>query len=152
MLTRLMAFNADYAAAIDDDRLEDWPLFFSESCRYRITSRRNLAEGLRAGLIYADSRAMLADRVRSLRKANVYERQRYRHLIGMPRIVGTGADAMQVQTPFAVIRIVRDDEAMLFVSGCYADELEQTGDGLRLRARDVICDSSRIDTLLALPL
>jgi len=29
--SRAARLNADYARAIDDDRLEDWPGFFSES-------------------------------------------------------------------------------------------------------------------------
>jgi hypothetical protein len=34
----LIALNGDYAAAIDDGRLEDWPSFFTEDCFYRITN------------------------------------------------------------------------------------------------------------------
>jgi len=37
--------NADYARAIDDDRLEDWPDFFVEQCLYSITSIDNHREG-----------------------------------------------------------------------------------------------------------
>ena len=54
--------------------------------RYRVTTAENLERGLPLGLIYATSRAMLRDRVRSLRDANVYEAQRYRHVIGPPLI------------------------------------------------------------------
>jgi 3-phenylpropionate/cinnamic acid dioxygenase small subunit len=36
--------------------------------------------GYGAGIIYADSRAMLRDRVTALRTANIYERQSYRHI------------------------------------------------------------------------
>jgi len=153
MQDQLIRLNADYAAAIDDDRLEDWPSFFTEQCFYRITTRQNHARGLQAGLVYADSRQMLADRVLSLRKANIYERQSYRHLVGLPRVLGDDGAALTVETGFAVLRIMRTGETDIFVSGRYFDEATREADGtLRLRKRDVVCDSSRIDTLLALPL
>lgn len=152
MLLDLISLNADYAAAIDDNRLEDWPALFTEACFYRITTAQNHARGLPAGLVYADSRQMLADRVLSLRKANVYERQSYRHIIGLPRIERQSAEATQARTPFVILRIMRTGQTEVFASGNYLDEVKTVEGRLRLSRRDVICDSQRIDTLLALPL
>ena len=57
------------------------------------------------------------------------------------------------ETGFAVLRIMRTGETELFVSGRYFDEVVRSADGtLRFQKRDVVCDSHRIDTLLALPL
>jgi 3-phenylpropionate/cinnamic acid dioxygenase small subunit len=153
LLTDLIALNAEYAASLDDDRLEDWPTFFTEDCFYRITTLQNHQRGLPAGLVYADSRQMLADRILSLRKANVYEAQRYRHLLGLPRVVEDAGATATVQTGFAVLRIMRTGETVIFASGRYFDEVTRAEDGsLRLKKRDVVCDSNRIDTLLAIPL
>jgi 3-phenylpropionate/cinnamic acid dioxygenase small subunit len=152
VLDDLIALNADYAAALDEDRLEDWPAFFTPDCFYRITTAQNHAQGLEAGLVYADSQQMLADRILSLRKANVYERQRYRHLLGLPRLRRSGGP-VQVETGFAVLRIVRGGQTDVFASGRYLDEVVRDASGaLKLHKRDVVCDSSRIDTLLAIPL
>ena len=85
-LMRLMQLNAEYAAVLDEDRLEAWPEFFVSDCLYKITSADNIRDGNEAGIVYADSRAMLADRVLALRRANIYERQSYRHMIGLPRL------------------------------------------------------------------
>lgn len=149
----LLALNADYAAALDDDRLEEWPSFFTEDCFYRITTLQNHERKLPAGLVYADSRQMLADRILSLRKANVYEAQRYRHLLGLPRVREENDGTARVETGFAVLRIMRTGETVIFASGRYLDEVTRDGDGsLRLKQRDVVCDSNRIDTLLAIPL
>ena len=151
-LDQLIALNADYAAAIDDNRMEDWPSFFTEDCFYRITTANNHAQGLPAGLVYADSRQMLADRVLSLRKANIYERQAYRHIIGLPRVTADEGGVLQVRTSFVALRIMRTGETDIFATGVYIDEVVREGETLKLRSRDVICDSQRIDTLLALPL
>src|SRR5262249_56211486 len=73
-LLRVAELNASYAAAIDADRLEAWPDFFVDDCLYKITSAENYRRGYSAGIVYADSRAMLRDRVAALRRANIYER------------------------------------------------------------------------------
>jgi hypothetical protein len=40
----------------------------------------------------------------------------------------------------------------LFATGRYLDLLEEEEGALRFRERIVVCDSSRVDTLLAIPL
>ena len=144
-LTRL---NAEYAATIDDDRLEEWPEFFEADCLYKITSADNLRDGNEAGIVYADSRAMLADRVLALRRANIYERQTYRHIVGNSRLL----TADTAETPFLVVRTMRDGRMDLFVAGRYRDRLHEDAGMLRFRERIVICDSSHFDTLVAIPL
>jgi 3-phenylpropionate/cinnamic acid dioxygenase small subunit len=145
---RIAALNADYARCIDDDRLEEWPGFFLAHCLYKITTAENIAKGYEAGLIYADSRAMLQDRVSALREANIYERQRYRHIVGLPAMLEGDA----VETPFVVVRIMRDGKMDLFATGRYLDKLAEENGDLKFAERIVVCDSSRIDTLLAIPL
>ena len=152
LLSRVSALSAEYARAIDDDRLEDWPGFFSESCLYTITSADNHRQGLPAGLMYADSKGMLQDRVAALRQANIYERQTYRHLIGLPAILGEKDGGTLTETPFLVVRIMRDGRMDLFATGRYLDALIEEAGVLKFRERLVVCDSSRIDTLLAIPI
>ena len=152
MLFRVTALNADYAAAIDDDRLEEWPGFFLDQCLYKITSADNLRDGNEAGIIYADSRSMLADRVLALRRANIYERQTYRHIVGTPQLMTSAAAEVRAETPFLVVRTMRDGRMDLFAAGRYRDQLDDRGGELRFRERIVICDSSRFDTLVAIPL
>ncbi|MGH7300205.1 MAG: aromatic-ring-hydroxylating dioxygenase subunit beta [Candidatus Rokuibacteriota bacterium] len=149
---RVSQLNAEYARAIDDDRLESWPDFFTDPCVYKITSADNYRRGLPAGLVYADSRGMLKDRVTALREANIYERQAYRHLVGLPAIRPGADGAVHAETPFLVVRVMRDGTMDLFATGRYMDTMIDEADTLRFRERLVVCDSSRIDTLLAIPL
>jgi anthranilate 1,2-dioxygenase small subunit/terephthalate 1,2-dioxygenase oxygenase component beta subunit len=151
-LLQLCAFNASYAQAIDSDALETWPAFFTEDCRYRITNVENERDGLPAGIVYADSRAMLEDRIAALREANIYERQRYRHLLGVPLVEAADENSATARTPFFVARIMHTGETMLFASGEYRDRFVKTGGKLLLAERVAVCDSTVTDTLLALPL
>ena len=77
-----------------------------------------------------------------------YERQTYRHIVGTPRV--TGPDT--AETPFLVVRTMRDGRMDLFVAGRYRDRLRNDGGTLTFRERFVICDSSHFDTLVAIPL
>ena len=144
--------QADYARCIDDDRLEAWPDFFSESCVYKITTAENVREGLEAGIIFANSRDMLRDRVSALREANIYERQSYRHILGQPCILSDDGAKVRSETSFLVLRTVQDGDSQIYATGRYLDLYAISGDVAKLNERIVVCDSSRINTLLAIPL
>jgi 3-phenylpropionate/cinnamic acid dioxygenase small subunit len=152
-LTEIAALNGACAAAIDSGRLEDWPVFFLDRCLYKVTTADNHEKGYQAGLIYADSRAMLVDRIAALREANIYERQRYRHILGMPLIAGEADGLVTAETSFLVVRTMRDGQMMIFAAGVYLDKVRRDGAGAwRFAERIVVCDSQRFDTLLAIPL
>lgn len=152
-VTRIADLNARYADAIDADRLEAWPGFFLDDGRYRITTAENVAQGLPLSLIYATSRAMLRDRVRALREANVYEAQCYRHVLGTPLIASVETGGVCARTSFMVARVMRTGETMLFATGHYDDRVVlDAADGAYFAEKTVILDSRQIDTLLAIPL
>ena len=141
-----------YARCIDNGNLEAWPDFFEENCTYKITTADNYTQGLEAGVIFANSRGMLRDRVASLREANIYERHVYRHFLGQPWIVSEDAGEVHSETSFFVARIMRDGTTDVYATGRYIDVYRLNRDTPKLRERIVVCDSSRFDTLLALPL
>ena len=147
----LEALYTDYAHCLDNDALENWPEFFVEDCYYRITSAENFEAGLPIGIVYATSRAMLVDRVMALRKANIYEPQRYRHLIGAIKI-GAAEGVVPVVANLIVVRIMQDGAMMLFAAGRYLDRLVRQDEGWKFAQKDVVLDSRQIDTLLAIPL
>ena len=141
-----------YARCIDNGDLEAWPDFFDDDCTYKITTADNYSQGLEAGVIFANSKGMLRDRVASLREANIYERHTYRHFFGQPWILSEEADAVRSETSFMVARIMRDGSTDVYATGRYIDVYRLNGGAPKLRERIVVCDSSRFDTLLALPL
>lgn len=151
-VSRLVELNAAYARAIDNEKYEEWPEFFLEDCLYKVTTAENVAQGLEAGVIYADSRGMLRDRISALRQANIYERQRYRHIVGLPVVLGEDGGATDVETPFLIVRIMRDGRMEVFATGCYRDKVRlDAADTPRFAERIVVCDGARFDTLVAIP-
>ena len=141
-----------YARCIDNGDLEAWPDFFDDDCIYRITTADNYSQGLEAGVIFANSKGMLRDRVASLREANIYERHVYRHFFGQPWILSEEPDAVRSETSFLVARVMRDGPTEMYATGRDIDLYRLNGGAPKLRERIVVCDSSRFETLLALPL
>ena len=143
---------ARYVHALDDDRLEEWPDFFVEQGRYRITTAENLERKLPLPIVYADSRAMLRDRVSALRHANIYEAQRYRHTVSSILIERIDANTARATSNFQVVRTMHTGDSMLFAGGRYLDRIRLDGNDPRFEEKLVVLDSRSVDTLLAIPL
>ena len=149
---KVQDLNARYVEAIDEGRFEDWADFFTEHCKYRITTAENVEQGLPLSIIYATSRAMLRDRVKALREANVYEAQRYRHVLGPSRLEPAEDGSVGARTNFMVARVMHTGDTALFATGRYLDRVVLAGGAALFAEKTVILDSRQIDTLLAIPL
>ena len=148
-IARLMM---EYVHAIDNDELERWPQFFTEKCLYQIISRPEHELGRLIGVWYCDTRAMLEDRVGSIREVNIYEPHVYRHIIGPTEVLDFREGAYSAQTSYIVVRTMHDGEMLLFSAGRYVDEIVIEGGAARFRKRVVVSDSSRYGTLVAIPI
>jgi anthranilate 1,2-dioxygenase small subunit len=142
---------ADYAEAIDNGALEQWPGFFTEDGEYQIITRESHDARLPIGLMYCGNRGMMEDRVQALRTANIYEPHAYRHLLGRPRFERM-ADEVAVRSNVCVFRIAQDGDTVVFATGQYLDRVVEASGVLRFKSRRVVLDSRRVDILLVLPL
>lgn len=149
---QLERLYADYVHCLDADQLEHWPDFFTEDCFYRVTSAENFEAGLPLGLIYATSRNMLKDRVSALREANIYEPQRYRHLVSSLRVVGEDSGDLNAEANFLVVRTMQEGDMTIFAAGRYVDRVVSDGASWKFARKEVVLDSRQIDTLLAIPI
>ena len=97
---------------------------------------------------------MMRDRVASLRHANVYEPQRYRHLVAGALVERLDAEHASSIASFMVLRILQDGDTIVFASGRYLDRILLAGEegAPQYEERVVVCDSRRFDTQLAIPL
>ncbi len=140
------------ARAIDDDRLEAFLEFFAEQAVYKVASRFNVERGLPMAHINCSNRGMIVDRIASLRHANIYPAQRYRHFISGIHVVKNADATVTSRSSYLVIRIMEDGSSSIFSSGEYRDVIVWEQGVPRLRERLVIFDSRSIDSLLAIPL
>lgn len=150
--TLISRAQGSYVRAIDDGPIEDWPEHFTDDAFYKVTTADNHRRGLPAGVIWANNKAMLKDRVSALKEANIYEPHAYRHLLGQPAILSEREDGATSETSFLVVRITGNGPTDVFASGRYLDEHVFADGKALLKKRVVVCDSTRTDTLLVLPL
>ena len=149
---QIEALNTRYIRAIDDDMLEDWPALFTDPCLYRVTTRENYARNLPLPLMECASRGMCADRVTGYRRVNVYEPQRYTHLLSGLVIEPAGGNQYICRQNFAIVRTMVTGEMMIFSAGLYADRVVIDGKEALFAERIVVQESRRVDTLLVIPL
>ena len=145
-----------YVHCIDSDRLEEWPNFFTDPCRYEVTTRENVDQGLPVGVIYCDSKGMLRDRIVALRQANIYGPHRYRHMVSAVQVTGVEGNAVTAQSNYAVYRTMLDPvnygHSELYSVGIYLDTIVIEQGVARFREKTVLVDTARILSLLVTPL
>jgi anthranilate 1,2-dioxygenase small subunit len=148
----LAEFQARYVSALDDGRLEDWPAFFTEDCRYEIIPKENVDAGLPAPVLYCRNRAMLRDRVLSLRHANIFEGHTYRHMVSGLVITGNDGHTITTTSSYVVVSTGQAGESVVYQAGTYHDEVVREDGALRYRGKRAIFDTLRVQTLLATPI
>jgi len=141
-----------YSHALDNDRLEEWPEFFTDDCLYEIIPRENADAGLPIGIIYCDSKKMLRDRVLSLRHANIYEAHTYRHMTSGLVFKAIANDSVEAESSYVVVQTLQNGESFVYQAGRYVDRVVKTAAGWRYASRRVIYDTLRVATLLATPI
>ncbi|MGV0906695.1 aromatic-ring-hydroxylating dioxygenase subunit beta [Mycobacterium novum] len=140
-----------YIRTIDDDRLEEWPDFFTDDATYEILPRENVRAGRPAGVVHCFGKGMMRDRIVSLRKANIFEAQTYRHFVSGFEIMSRSNDRIFARSNYLVIRTLSDQTAEVFQVGCYEDEIVRTADGWRYANKRAIFENARVKTLLVIP-
>jgi len=143
---------AEYGLLADQGKYDEWLELFTEDCSYKVIPKENADHGLPAGLIYCDSRAMLEDRIETLRAVSKCNIHTDRHLIGIPRISTEENDEVLVEAPFSVYQTEQEGDTRLFATGLYRDRLRLNGAGLKIREKMVVLDTFAVPSLLATPL
>lgn len=148
----LQALQDDYIATLDGDRLEAWPEMFVEDCLYEIIPKENEDQGLPAPLIYCDNRRMLIDRVVSLRHANIFQPVTYRHFVSAMQWRAADDGTIEMSSNYLVINTNQLGQSLVYQTGRYFDRIVRTETGLKYKQKRVVYDTSRVQTLLAIPI
>ncbi|NYI21947.1 anthranilate 1,2-dioxygenase [Sphingobium indicum] len=141
-----------YVEAIDNDRLEEWPDFFAEECLYEIIPKENEDHGFVAPIIRCESRGMLRDRITSLRHANIFAPAIYRHFTSGLRLTEVSAEEVSFTASYLVINSNQAGQSLVYQAGRYAARLGCYGAEWKFTSLRCIYDTSRVQTLLALPI
>jgi anthranilate 1,2-dioxygenase small subunit len=140
-----------YLSVIDTDRLEEWPDLFTEDGIYEIVPKENVDCGLSVGIMHCFGRPMLRDRIVSLRNANVFEPHTYRHMTSGLELAPVDPDTVDTQSNYVVVQTLTDGESRVYQAGRYFDRVVRTANGWRYQRKRAVYDTSRVQTLLVMP-
>jgi salicylate 5-hydroxylase small subunit len=147
--------NAAYAAALDDKRFDEWPLFFTGDGHYTVQARENFDRGLPLALIALESQGMMKDRVYGITQTIYHGPYYMRHVISPSRITSLNTsdegDVINAQTNYAVFRTKPGSISEVYNVGRYIDELIKEGDSWKFRSRLCVYDSEMILNSLIYP-
>lgn len=154
----LDALYADYAAALDDGRFDDWVALFVEDCRYLLQPRENFDRGLPLATLAFESRGMLRDRVYGITRTLFHAPYYQRHVIGPLRVCAVddsdGGLAVDVEAAYAVHRTKVHQPSEVFNVGRYLDRVVRDPvDGLlRYAIKRAVFDSEMIPNSIIYPI
>ena len=149
---RVVELNYRYALCLDETRLEDWPEFFTEDCRYLIHPRENLEAGLEGYWLYFENKRMLRDRVVSLREVNIYKIHYERRLVSNVMLTGREGDAWLARANYMMMQTDNEGRSRIFSVGEYRDRIVESEAGLKFRERRVIADTFTVPSHISMPI
>jgi len=147
--------NADYAAALDDRRFDEWPGFFMDDATYKVQARENHEMKLPLALIALESKGMMKDRVFGATQTIYHAPYYMRHVVGPARVLGESAGMgglVRAEASYAIFRTRPGDASEVYNVGRYVDEIVRTADGLKFASRLAIYDSEMVLNSLIYPI
>jgi anthranilate 1,2-dioxygenase small subunit len=143
----------EWARSIDENRVEDIAKLLDTQGRYTVKSRFNHDRDLPLAVIDCHSAAQLRDRILSMRLANVYEPQHYRHIISGIQVTGREGNIIHTRSNFMVVRTMDlDGEVKVIFTGQSQDIIELHESEATFKERLLVFDSRVIETLLVIPI
>ena len=149
---RIVDLNFRYAQCLDENRLADWPNFFTEDCRYLIHPRENLEQGMEGYWLYFENKRMLRDRVVSLLEVNIYKIHQERRLVTNLMVTGRDGNAWLARANYMLMQTNNEGYSHIFAVGEYRDRIVETDGVLRFRERVVIADTFTVASHLSMPI
>ncbi|MGL5839895.1 MAG: aromatic-ring-hydroxylating dioxygenase subunit beta [Sphingorhabdus sp.] len=142
---------ADYAAALDERRYENWLGLFVEDCRYTVQPRENYDAGLPLATLRLESKAMLKDRIHGVTETLYHAPYYQRHIIGGQRLRLDG-NALHVEANYVVVRTHSDQPSDILSTGRYIDTLISEGGAYRFSNKLCVFDTELIPNSLIYPI
>jgi len=143
---------AEYTACLDEERFDEWPEFFTDSCLYKIIPRENFERGLPLATWLCESKGYLVDRVTAIRKTAVYAPRYVRRMVSGIRVFGWKDAELEVRAGYLALETLQDELTRVFNAGEYRDKLVVEDGKLKFREKLCIFDSILVPNSLVYPL
>ncbi|RVT97091.1 ring-hydroxylating dioxygenase subunit beta [Rhodovarius crocodyli] len=147
------AFNTDYCATLDAQKLMEWVEFFTEDGFYSVISRENFDSNLPVGLIHCEGKAMVKDRAFALLKTAMFGPRYLRHMVSNLAVDPPRPDgSFAARANYIVFEVLTDrPDARILQVGSFLDEFRRVDGTLKLASRRCIYDTLLVPTALCIP-
>lgn len=129
------------AAALDERRYDDWPLFFEADALYRIVPKENHDLQLPIALMHCEGQRMMRDRVVALKETVMMRPRALRRFVSPARILSAQDGRVRSRANVLVVETLHDQLTRIVLSGVYHDTVVRDGGGFRLAERICVYDS-----------
>lgn len=161
-LAPVNALLAEYAAALDERRYDDWLGLFATEASYVLQPRENFDRGLPLATMRLESRGMIADRLYGIQNTLFHQPYYQRHVIGVarpgssPPVVDDAVPVndelgMAAHANYAVFRTRTAQPSEVFNVGRYLMQLVEEQGRPRIRRMLVVFDSELVPNSLIYP-
>jgi salicylate 5-hydroxylase small subunit len=150
--TAIEDFYARYIIALDDLDLEAWPMFFEETCVYRVTTKENWDAGRPLSTIRCESRGMLKDRVVGLRQTMMYAPRYCRRFQSALQITNADGTTVSTRSNFLCVHTLVDEPSEVAFCGVAFDKISIATSEFKFIERICVLDTEMISNSLIYPL
>lgn len=148
---RLEQLYNRYATLLNDGPLEEWPGLFCEDCFYAVVPRDNYEDDLPLAIVRCESRAMLEDRIYSVRETMVYEPRYTRHHITNVQALGEENGLIETTANYTVVETLVDELPRILNSGKYLDKIKKDEGEYRFVEKYCVYDSVLVPNSIICP-
>ncbi len=142
---------ADYAAALDEQRYNDWLNLFADECCYIVQPRENFDADLPLATIRLESKGMLKDRIHGVTSTLYHAPYYQRHIIGGQRIRAEESGWL-VEANYLVIRTHSDQPSDILSAGRYIDQVISEDGTVKFACKLCVFDTELIPNSLIYPI
>jgi salicylate 5-hydroxylase small subunit len=143
---------ADYAGCLNEERFDDWPGFFTDTCIYKIIPRENVERDLPLATWLCESKGYLEDRVTAIRKTMTYAPRYMRRMLSGIRVLGWEGEVLRVSVSYVALETLRDEITRVFSTGEHRDRIVVADGRLKFCEKLVVFDSELVPNSLIYPL
>jgi anthranilate 1,2-dioxygenase small subunit len=140
-----------YVSILDSGHFEEWPSLFTDDGVYEIVPNENSGQDAPFSIMHCFGRAMMHDRIISLRMANDFEPHSYRHLTSGLEFSQIDGSTIEMQSNYVLVQTLPGGESRVYQAGRYVDRVVRTPEGWRYQRKRAVYDASPIHALLAVP-
>jgi 3-phenylpropionate/cinnamic acid dioxygenase small subunit len=147
----LVTLNNEYADALDNERYDEFPEFFTDDCLYRVVPRENYLLGLPIAVIHCESKGMVKDRVYAAQESTMAEPRTFRHFISNIRVLEASDRVVRAQANVLIVQTMINRMTEIMLSGFYQDRIVRRDGRLLFEERLCVYDSLLLPTSMIAP-